>query len=173
MSVSESSYSTRFTLCCRRETSCLFWSVSHFSNLCFCFLFPQAASCVTLSIASSSSSLSSSSFASSSLSFRLPSDGPQAPWDRLPFPGSCCLEILIDLDRHTLGSAGSLLSSASLSPHICISVNLDASLCLLLIILCGLPSSRSPWWTGGRVAREHLGDASSCAVVSWIHSLYI
>ena len=78
-----------------------------------------------------------------------------------------------DLDCHTLGSAGSLLSSASLSPHIYSSVNLDPSLCLLLIILCGLPSSRSSWWTGGCVAWAPLGDALSCSVVLWIHTLYI
>ncbi|XP_036929518.1 homeodomain-interacting protein kinase 1-like isoform X1 [Acanthopagrus latus] len=40
--------------------------------------------------------------------------------------------------------------SSVASPHIYISVNLDASLCLLLIILCGLSSSRSPRRTGGR-----------------------
>ena len=140
-----------------------------FSNL-VCFLFPQAASCVTLYTLYSFLLF----FSLLLLSFiQAPFWSTTAPWDHLPFPGSCCLEILTDLDRHTLGSAGSLLSSASLSPHIYISVNLDASLCLLLIILCVLPSSRSPWWTGGRVARAPLGDASSCSVVSWIHSLYI
>ena len=81
--------------------------------------------------------------------------------------------LLTDLDRHTLGSAGSLLSSVSLSPHIYISVNLDTSLCLLLIIMYGLPSSGSPGWTEGRVAWAPLGDASSCSVMSWIHILYI
>ena len=40
----------------------------------------------------------------------------------------------------------------------------------LLIILYGLLSSRSSWWTGGWAA---LGDASSCSVVSWIHTPYI
>ena len=43
------------------------------------------------------------------------------------------------------------------------------SLCLLLIILCGLPSSRSPGWTGSHVARAPLGDASSCS--SWKRDL--
>ena len=84
---------------------CLFYHViivalfiiSHFSKLCFCFLFPQAASCVT--------------FLHSFFQDR----STTAPWDHLLFPGSCCLEILSDLDRHTPGSAGSLLSPASLS----------------------------------------------------------
>ena len=71
-----------------------------------------------------------------------------------------------------LGSSGSLLSPVSLSPHIYISVNLAASLlwflCLLLIILCGMPSSRSPGWTGDCVPRAPLGDSLSCSVVSWI-----
>ena len=98
--------------------------------------------------------------------------------DHLTFLGSCCLEILMDLDRHTLGSAGSLLSYLYLiSPHIYISVKLDASplgyLCLLLIILCVLPSSRSPGWTGGCVPQAPPGDASSCSIISWIRTLCI
>ena len=125
----------------------------------FCSHKLQAVSLSILSIASSSPS--SSSLSSFSLS-----------WDHLAFPSSCCLEILTDLDRHTLGSAGSLLSSASLSPHIYISVNLDDSLCLLLIISCVLTSSTSPWWTGGHVARAPLGDVSSCSVVYWIQCDY-
>ena len=43
---------------------------------------------------------------------------------------------------------------------------------LLQIISCVLPSSRSPRQRG-HVAREPLGDASSCSVVSWIHTLCI
>ena len=35
---------------------------------------------------------------------------------------------------------------------------------LQLIILCVLPSSRSPRWRGGRVARAALGDPSACSV---------
>ena len=87
----------------------------------------------------------------------------------------CCLltKIPLVMQCHTLGSTESLLFSFSLSHHIYISVNLNASLSLLLIIVCVLPSSRSPWWTGGHVARAPLGDASSCAVVSWICSLYV
>ena len=59
-------------------------------------------------------------------SFRLPSDGPQAPgniylsWLLLP-------HILMDVDCQTLGSAGSLLASVLRSPYICISIKSDAS----------------------------------------------
>ena len=112
-----SASSTRFTLCCQQETICLFWSIPHFSNFCFCFLLSQAASCVIL--------YTLYSFPPFSLLhlylpffIQAPFWCTTAPWDHLPFPGSCCLEIPTNLDRHTLGSAGSLLSSASLSPHV-------------------------------------------------------
>ena len=136
-----------FTLYCRREATPCVYSDQHRISF-FCFQFPQAASCVTLYTLHS---------------FLL-----------LPFNQSiCCLEIPTNLDCHTLGSTGSLLSSVLLSPHIYISVNRDASLCLLLIILCGLPSSRSGQWTVGHVARAPLSDALSCSVISWIWSIYI
>ena len=100
----------KFTLSCRRETICLFWSTSH---IC---LFSVPTNC---KLCRSLHSLS------------LPPPSPLSPphlssppllhsgsllMDHRPlgpptFLGSCCLEILMDLDRHTLGSAGSLLSS--------------------------------------------------------------
>ena len=42
-----SSFSIRFYIVLLTRIN-LFILISHFSNLCFCFLFPQAASCVTL-----------------------------------------------------------------------------------------------------------------------------
>ena len=165
MSVSLSSYSVRFYIVLLMRNRKSVYSDKHRISLMFVFVFCshklQAVSLSTLSIASSSSSFFNQA------SFWWTS----SPWDHLPFLGSCCLKILTDLDCHILGSAGSLLSSVSLSPHIYVLINLDTSLCLLF--LCGLPSSRSPGWTGGHVARAPLGDASSCAVVSWIHSLYL
>ena len=92
---------------------------------------------------------------------------------------SCPINILMHMDSHTLGSAGSLLSSVSLFPYFCTYISLKPlysvllSSVLLLIILCGLPSVRSPQLTGGRVARAPLGNASACSVASWIPRLYI
>ena len=66
------------------------------------------------------------------------------------YPALLLPHILMDLDHYTLGSVGLLLSSVLLSPFICISVKCNGYsqwcfLFLLLIILCGIPSSQSPW----------------------------
>ena len=87
-------------------------------------------------------------------------------------PGSHCLE---NTDWH--GSSYTRLHwiiallcfTISLYPHFCKSwCLLTWSLCILLIIFSDLNSFRSPWWTGGRVARAPLGDALTCSVISWI-----
>ena len=68
------------------------------------------------------------------------------------------------------GPLGTSLSPGShsvlLSPHICTSVKLHVTyhsdvFFVLLVILCGLSSSRPPQWRGGHVARAPLGDASA------------
>ena len=110
-------------------------------------------------------------------SFRLPSDGPGAPgniylsWLLLP-------HILMDLDHHTLGSAGSLLSSVLQSLYLyfckmwCFVILMFSF--LLLIISCGPSSSRSWRWTGDCVAQLTLVDASACSVVLLdLHTLHI
>lgn len=50
--------------------------------------------------------------------------------------------ILMNLDRHTLGYAGSLLSLVLLSPYIC-----------------------TYWWRGGHVGLAPLGNALACSVI--------
>ena len=159
-----SSFSIRFYIVLLTRIN-LFILISLFSNLCFCFLFPQAASCVTL-YTLYSFLLLLLFLLLLPLSFRLPSDGPGAPgiylsWLLLP-------HILTDPDHYTLGSAGSLLSSVFTISQ---TWRLFTLISLLPIILCVLPSSRSAGWTGGHVTWAPLGDASSC--VSRIHSLYI
>ena len=115
----------------------------HFSNFCFCFLFPQAASCVTLSLSVASSPLSS-------LSFRLPSDGSRAS-------GAIYFSWLL-LPRNTDGFGSPHPGICWIIALLCLTISLFLYLCkcwspcLLLIILCGQPSSRSPGWTGGHVA---------------------
>ena len=116
------------------------------------------------SIVSSSSSSPSSPSTPSSLFIQVPFWWTRAPMDVLPL-------LALDLNHHTLGSAGSLLSSVSRSPYICTSVNLKKknlkTWCLfilmfsflLLIFSWGLSSSRSPWWTGGCVAQPAQSSA--------------
>ena len=90
----------------RRTTIRLFWLTSHFSHFCFCFLSPQAASCVALSL-----SVASSSSSSSSLFMQAPLWWTTGPWDHLPLLAPAGSHIDARGSRHTLGSAGSLSPS--------------------------------------------------------------
>ena len=123
---------------------------------------------ISLSIASSSPFSSSSS----SLFIQAPFWWTTGPWDHLPLLAPA-VHILLDLENHTLGSTGSLLSSVSLPPYICISVHFYAySLVSATNYLVFPALFQVTRWTGGRVGPASLGDASCCSVVSWI-TLYI
>ena len=74
--------------------------------ICFCFLSPQAASCVALSL-----SVASSSSSSSSLFMQAPLWWTTGPWDHLPLLAPAGSHIDARGSRHTLGSAGSLSPS--------------------------------------------------------------
>ena len=71
--------------------------------------------------------------------------------------------ILMDLDPHTLGSAGSLLSFVLLSPYICTSIKLDTSSLWSFLFYCY--SSCVSWSLPGHVGLAPLGNALACSVV--------
>ena len=168
VSVSMSSYSIKFYIELQTRTS-LVHSDQNCISLTFVFVFcyhkMQAVSLLTLFTASSFSSSSSSS--SSSISFRIPTEGPPTFY-RLLLPWNT--------DGSGLSHPGLHWFIALLCFTIASYLYFCKSWCLSLSItnyVCGLPSSRSPGWTGGHVAWAPLRDASSCSVISWIHPLYM
>ena len=139
---------------CWWESICLFWLSSHFSNFCFHFLSPHAAGCVALSLCIVSSSSSSFSISSSFfLLIQAPFWWTMGPWDHLP--------LLVPAGSHIDAHGSSHPGVCWIIALLCFIISLYLYFCkmwclftltfslLLLIILCDLPSTRSPSQRGG------------------------